>query len=125
MTPTVDFNGWVGELPPDEAAVEALGWVKAGFKSMKIKVGSDLSRRVLTIRNEVGASVRLRVDANEQYEDALKLMRCKNCDLELFEQPVIRGDLEGLAEVRRKCKTPIMVDESISDHSSPVACDTG
>ena len=124
LTPTVDFNGWVGELPPDEAAVEALGWVKAGFKSMKIKVGSDLSQdieRVLTIRNEVGTSVRLRVDANEQYsvKDALKLdAAVKNCDLELFEQPVIRSDLEGLAEVRRKCKTPIMVDESISDHSS-------
>ena len=124
LTPTVDFNGWVGELPPDNAAVEAVGWVKAGFKSMKIKVGSDLRQdieRVLAIRDVVGASVRLRMDANEQYsvKQALELDEAlKNCDLELFEQPVIRSDLEGLAEVRRNCKTPIMADESISDHSS-------
>ena len=124
LTPTVDFNGWVGELPPDDATVEALSWVKAGFKSMKIKVGSDLYQdieRVLAIRNAVGASVRLRIDANEQFSvpEALKLDEAvKNCDLELFEQPVIRSDLEGLAEVRRKSTTPVMADESISDHSS-------
>ena len=91
---------------------------------MKIKVGSDLRQdieRVLAIRDVVGASVRLRMDANEQYSvsQALELDDAvKSCDLELFEQPVIRSDLEGLAEVRRKCQTPIMADESISDHSS-------
>ncbi len=120
----VDFNGWVGELPPAEAVAEAKRWASAGFKSMKIKVGSDLVQdieRVQAIRDAVGTAVRLRMDANEQYKvaDALALDDAvKACDLELFEQPVVRDDLEGLAEIRRKGSIPIMADEAISDHAS-------
>jgi len=124
VTPVVSFNGWVGELPPAEATIEAQRWAKAGFKSMKIKVGSDLTQdieRVHAIRDAVGTSVRLRIDANEQYsvDEALALDDAvKGCDLELFEQPVVRDDLEGLASIRRKGKIPIMADEAISDHAS-------
>ena len=124
VTPQVDFNGWVGELPADEAATEARGWVKAGFKSMKIKVGSDLAAdidRVLAVRDAVGGTVGLRIDANEQYrvEDALRLCDAvKRADLQLFEQPVPRDDLDGLATIRRQGGIAIMADESISDHAS-------
>src|SRR6187402_2339914 len=36
------FNGWIGELPPEEAAADARRWLKAGFRSAKIKVGSGV-----------------------------------------------------------------------------------
>src|SRR5688572_20888857 len=39
---SVQFNGWIGMLPPDEAAAEAKRWLAAGFKSSKIKVGSGV-----------------------------------------------------------------------------------
>src|SRR4029077_19455614 len=42
METSVQFNGWIGELPPDEAAAEARRWASAGFRSAKIKVGSGV-----------------------------------------------------------------------------------
>lgn len=118
------FNGWVGELPPDEAVAEAMRWKNAGFRSMKIKVGNDVgkdSARVKAVRDAVGKDVQLRMDANMQctVEQALALCKAvKSCDMQLFEQPTPKDDLAGLARVRREGGIPIMADESISDHQS-------
>ena len=120
------FNGWVGELPPDEAAAEAQKWQNAGFKSLKIKVGNDVatdSDRVAAVRDAVGSEMKLRMDANQQcnVEQALELCGAvKSCDMQLFEQPTPKDDLEGLARVRREGGIPIMADEAISDHRSLV-----
>lgn len=120
----LQFNGWVGELPPDEAVAEALRWKNAGFKSMKIKVGNDVgkdSARVKAVRDAVGKDIKLRMDANMQctVDQALALCRAvKSCDMQLFEQPTPKDDLAGLARVRREGGIPIMADESISDHQS-------
>ena len=65
--------------------------------------------------------MKLRIDANCQYdvETSLKLCRAvRRYDLQLFEQPVAKADVEGLARVRREGGIPIMADESISDHDS-------
>lgn len=118
------FNGWVGELPPEEAAAEALKWKNDGFRSMKIKVGNQVdkdSARVMAVRDAVGSDVQLRMDANQQcsVDQALALCHAvKNCDMQLFEQPVAKDDLEGLAKVRREGGIAIMADEAISDHVS-------
>jgi len=118
------FNGWVGELPPDEAAAEAKRWKDAGFKSMKIKVGNDVGRdsaRVMAVRDAVGKEIQLRMDANMQctVEQALALCKAvKSCDMQLFEQPTPKDDLAALARIRREGGIPIMADESISDHQS-------
>lgn len=118
------FNGWVGELPPDEAAAEARRWRDAGFKSLKIKVGNDVGKdgaRVMAVRDAVGKDMQLRMDANMQctVEQALALCRAvKSCDMQLFEQPTPKDDLAGLARIRREGGIPIMADESISDHQS-------
>ena len=42
----------------------------------------------------------------------------KNCDLQLFEQPIHRDNLDGLFEIRKKSEIPIMADESVGDHES-------
>jgi muconate cycloisomerase len=118
------FNGWVGELPADEAAAEGKRWADAGFMSMKIKVGSGVAKdteRVAAVRAAVGTDVKLRMDANAQYDVAQALELCravKSCDMQFFEQPTPKDDLEGLAKVRREGGIPIMADESISDHLS-------
>ena len=118
------FNGWVGELPADEAAAEAKQWQDAGFKSLKIKVGNEVavdSERVMAVREAVGTDMKLRMDANQQCDVAQALALChavKSCDMQLFEQPTPKDDLEGLARVRREGGLPIMADESISDHAS-------
>ena len=66
---SVQFNGWIGMLPPEEAAAEARRWLKAGFRSAKIKVGSGIEAdrdRVAAVRAAVGSAMKLRIDANCQ-----------------------------------------------------------
>jgi muconate cycloisomerase len=121
---TLLFNGWIGELPPAEAAAEAKRWRAAGFKSAKIKVGSGVEAdhdRVAAVREAVGGSFKLRIDANTQYDADTSLKLCKlirKYDLQLFEQPAPKDDLAGLARVRREGGIAVMADESISDHAS-------
>ena len=124
----VQFNGWIGALPPDEAAAEGLRWLKAGFKSAKIKVGGGGIQadhdRVAAVRAAVGNAMKLRIDANTLYDadTSLKLCRLlKPYDLQLFEQPAPKDDIAGLAKVRREGGIPVMADESVSDHASLLA----
>ena len=124
---SVQFNGWIGMLPPDEAAADAKRWLQAGFRSAKIKVGSGVEAdrdRIAAVRDAVGSAMKLRIDANTQYdaETSLKLCRViKQFDLQLFEQPAPKDDIAGLARVRREGGIPVMADETISDHESLVA----
>jgi len=124
---SVLFNGWIGMLPPDEAAAEAKRWLAAGFKSAKIKVGSGVEAdrdRIAAVRDVVGSAMKLRIDANCQYDANQSLALCKaikQYDLQLFEQPAAKEDIEGLARVRREGGIPVMADESVSDHASLLA----
>jgi len=123
----LEFNGWIGMLPPEEAAAEAQRWLKAGFRSAKIKVGSGVEAdcaRIEAVRASVGSTMKLRIDANMQYDADTSLRLCrmvKQFDLQLFEQPVPQHDLAGMARVRREGGIPVMADESVSDHASLVA----
>jgi len=115
----ISLNGWIGILPPDEAAREALDWLELGFGSAKVKVGSGIEQdrdRVKAVREAVGEKMALRVDANEAYtvDDAICLGRALYpFDVSLFEQPVSRHDLAGLARVRKAIEIPVMADEAI------------
>ena len=106
--------------PVEEMVRDALEARGRGFSILKIKVGKDPAldvERIAAIRKAVGPAVKLRVDANqgwnaEQSVAIIKAMEDKGLDLELVEQPVKADDLEGLAEVTRASRVPIMSDES-------------
>lgn len=123
----VNFNAWIGILPPDEAANEARKWFERGFRSAKIKVGGGIDadrERVKAIREAVGAQMMLRADANAGYsvDDAIALgNKLEPFGLQLLEQPVAAADLAGMAKVRQAVGIPIMADESITDHESLIA----
>src|SRR6266571_6405457 len=124
----LSFNAWIGILPPEEAAAEARKWFERGFRSAKIKVGGGIEAdrdRVKAVREAVGGTMALRIDANAGYDadTAIRLARLLQAsDLQLFEQPVAAGDLAGMARVRREAGgVPIMADESILDHASLIA----
>lgn len=124
----LEFNAWVGALPPKEAANEAIRWLKAGFKSAKIKVGGggiEADRdRVAAVREAVGNAMQLRIDANCLYDadTSLKLVRMvKPYNLQFYEQPAPKEDIAGLARVRKEGGMPVMADESCSDHASMLA----
>ncbi|MFQ5842076.1 MAG: mandelate racemase/muconate lactonizing enzyme family protein [Thermodesulfobacteriota bacterium] len=118
------LNGWIGMLSPDEAAREAKFWLERGFRSAKVKVGSGFEQdrdRVKAVREAVGSKMALRVDANEAYtvDDAIRLARAITpFDISIFEQPVSRRDLTGMARVRMAVDIPVMADESILEPQS-------
>lgn len=123
----LQFNAWIGILPPDEAAKETLQWKTQGFRSAKIKVGGNIEAdrdRVKAIREAVGADFSLRIDANAGYDadTSIKLAgMVAPFNLQLFEQPVPADDIAGMARVRKAANAvgvPIMADESVLDHAS-------
>ena len=117
----------VGE--PEVIAETARLRVAEGFRTLKLKVGTDAATdvaRVRACRDGAGPDVALRVDANTGWDclEAVRVIRAledAGVDLELVEQPVGRRDFAGLAHVRRHVETPVMADESVFDLEDLVA----
>jgi L-alanine-DL-glutamate epimerase-like enolase superfamily enzyme len=93
---------------------------QCGYPIIKVKLGSpDDAAALAAIRR--ATSARLRVDANAgwSYDQALELIpSLAQFDLELIEQPLPRGDIEGIRSLRQQLRkrgvaTPIFVDESV------------
>lgn len=99
-----------------------------GFTVLKAKVGlgtgdarSDVAEeiaRVRAIRAAVDPSVKLRLDANQGWtpRQAVRVIGAiedEGLEVELVEQPVPRWDLDGLAWVSDRVRTPILADESV------------
>jgi L-alanine-DL-glutamate epimerase-like enolase superfamily enzyme len=92
----------------------------AGFGTLKVKVGAggdDISA-LRRVRAEVGADVRLRVDANqgwsaEQAVSVISAWEDAGLRIEMVEQPVAMDDLDALRFVTRNVQTPILADEAV------------
>jgi len=105
---------------PAEMAGLAGELAALGFTTVKVKVGQGAARdedAVRAIREAVGESVTIRVDANMAWhtpEEALAtLRRLEPYRIELAEQPLAADDLDGMAFVRQHIHTPILADESV------------
>ena len=106
---------------PEQMADFAVERVKAGHRTIKVKVGSEDAARdiaaVRMIRDAIGSDIKLRVDGNMGWPNAkhaIRIIRTMEAyDLELVEQPLSPHDLAGMAEVRRSISVPLMADESI------------
>ena len=105
---------------PAAMADYALERVRAGHRTIKVKVGNDPARdveAVRRVREAIGPELRLRVDANMAWptaKEAIRLIRAMEpWNLELVEQPLPPRELDAMAEVRRAIGVPLMADESI------------
>jgi L-alanine-DL-glutamate epimerase-like enolase superfamily enzyme len=103
---------------PEAMAEEAKRTAREGF-ALKLKLDGridlDLSR-VAKVREAAGASVFIKVDANEAYDvkGAIRLARgLADLGVEIFEQPVPRAQREALAEVKRHSPVKIEADQSV------------
>jgi L-Ala-D/L-Glu epimerase len=100
----------------DEPEIMAKRAQESKMPLIKVKLGSiDDEARLSAIRD--ATSARVRVDANGGWtrENAAKLIpRLAEFGLELIEQPLAVGDIEGLRWLRSlKLNTPIFADENI------------
>ncbi|KZR60057.1 mandelate racemase/muconate lactonizing enzyme family protein [Pseudobacillus badius] len=107
-------------LSPDEMAEEAIQAMKDGYKTLKLKVGTDInldSERIRQVRNAVGPEVPIKVDANQGWEnsaDALRVLgEVVDCKIDWIEQPVAAADIDGLKEIKQKTMIPVMIDEGL------------
>jgi L-alanine-DL-glutamate epimerase-like enolase superfamily enzyme len=102
---------------PDEMATQAQKLVDQGYRYLKIKVHGDVQEDVAcvaAIRKKVGADVHLTIDANQSYsvKNAIAAInRMAEFNIDLVEQPVHAGDLEGMALVTRMVPVTIEADE--------------
>jgi L-alanine-DL-glutamate epimerase-like enolase superfamily enzyme len=111
----------VGAVEPDLAAQRAHRMVKAGWRSIKVKIARHEHpqvdvERLQAVRHAIGENTWLSVDANGGYtvEQAVWVApRLEKLNVALFEQPTRRGDHQAMAEVRRRSGIPIMADESV------------
>jgi muconate cycloisomerase len=122
----IALNAWIGTVPPAQAAREAVEWLGRGFTTAKIKLSGSASvgvERVAAVRQAVGDRLALRVDFNESLppsEAAPFIGRLEPYGLVLVEQPIARGDIAGLAAIRRAIGIPLMADESVTGPASLV-----
>ena len=109
----------LGEGVPEKMADLALQKVEEGFKTIKVKVGLNPNKDIESIkliRKAVGDNINIRIDANQGYtvKTAIQsIEKMSEYSIEYVEQPVPGWNIEGLAEIRRQIKVPIMADESV------------
>ncbi|KQL54221.1 mandelate racemase [Heyndrickxia shackletonii] len=105
---------------PEIMAHKAKEALALGYSSLKLKVGFDLFKdleRIKAVRQAVGYEVPIRVDVNQGWKNystaAQALPLLEPLRISWLEQPIKMGDINGLAELRKKTIIPIMADESV------------
>lgn len=107
----------VGIMDTVDALLDVVdSYCAQGYLRIKLKIepGWDVEP-VRAVRERFGDGLVLQVDANAAYTlaDARHLRRLDAFDLLLIEQPLAAGDLRCHAELARRLRTPICLDESI------------
>jgi L-alanine-DL-glutamate epimerase-like enolase superfamily enzyme len=109
----------IGIMPVKETVQKAVELVQKGFKSLKIKGGSNVEsdiERIIKVRETVGEKIEIRFDANQGYTVEQSLKFCEStrpAKLELLEQPTPRGKPDLLSRVTKGVSIPVMADESL------------
>jgi O-succinylbenzoate synthase len=103
---------------PRALAQRARAAYEQGYRKIKVKIepGSDIDF-LRAVREEIGPSVHLMADANSAYKlsDAEHLAQLDQFNLIMLEQPLGREDLVRHAKLQQRLKTPLCLDESITD----------
>jgi len=106
------------QASPAALAQRACAAFSQGYGKIKMKIqpGADIEY-VRAVREALGADVHLMVDANSAYTpaDTEHLATLDAFDLIMLEQPFQQQDLLRHAALQRRMRTPICLDESITD----------
>jgi O-succinylbenzoate synthase len=109
----------LGIEPDPSALVERVrAAVAEGYRKVKCKIepGADIEY-IGAVRDALGLDVPLMADANSAYtlDDAGHLKQLDEFELIMIEQPLANDDLVRHAELQKRLRTPICLDESITD----------
>ena len=116
----IELAACMGIRPPHEAAGIAQLYVDMGFTTLKTKAGRDPQEdlaMVRAIREAVGDRLKLRIDPNTGYSPDVCEQLAKDLEpynLEYFEQPMPADLLQESADMRRRTRTPLALNESVT-----------
>ncbi len=105
---------------PEAMAEEAALMLEKGYRSFKMKVGTEVHKdveRIRAVRAKVGDEIAIRVDVNQGWKNsattlvALNYLRDEHLDW--VEQPVVADDIDGMVEIKLKTMLPLMIDEGL------------
>ena len=134
--PQVISDMTIGIDAPEKMVEKAIKYTEEGFTILKIKTGlipEDDLRAVSLIREAVGSSVELRLDANQGWtrKSAYHIMKAMEAyNVAEIEQPLTSYDVEGMAYLTEKLTQEVMADESVHSPQDAYrmvqaqACDT-
>ena len=103
---------------PERLVERALAAVAAGYRKIKLKIQPTQDvEYVRAVRRALGDDVEIMADANAAYtiDDASHLVALDEFRLIMLEQPLGADDLLQLAALQRQMKTPLCLDESITE----------
>lgn len=120
-----DITVVIGSL--EEAKAFTKDFYCRGFRAFKIKIGGDKEldfQRVLAVKAAAPRSMII-LDANQGFDAGsmlkfLKALRARNVFPALLEQPVPKGDWEGLRELTRRAGLLVCADESVGCYAEAV-----
>lgn len=105
---------------PAHMADEAEHRVAEGYRSLKMKVGTNVMedvKRIQAVRERVGDAIAIRVDVNQGWVNSAAtlqaLRKLEQCDLDWLEQPVKADDIDAMVEIKSKTSVPVMIDEGL------------
>ena len=102
---------------PEALVEKARAALALGYRKVKIKIAPGMDvEYIAAARHAVGGSAPLMADANNAYTlaDTDHLTRLDGFDLIMIEQPFAFDDLVQHAQLQRRLRTPICLDESIT-----------
>ncbi|MFH1728784.1 MAG: dipeptide epimerase [Pseudomonadota bacterium] len=109
----------IGIMNIPDTLKKATGFIKDGFKIIKLKGGKNIEEdieKIIKIRELAKDKIAIRFDANQGYslEDVKTFFnKTKNAKVQLIEQPSPKHNDYQLGESTRSVDIPIMADESL------------
>jgi len=120
----IHVNAIISASTINIAVNDAQAAIATGFRCLKLKLGMGLKadiERVHAVREAIGPTIHLRLDANEawNFDQAYTILTtCAPLDIQYVEQPLKASDLIGMHNLRQAVSIPIAADESIYDFAS-------
>lgn len=118
----VETDMTIGIESPEVMAARAVDIQAKGFKTIKVKLGTnrlDDVARIRAIRQAIGPQITIRLDANQGWDPSEApriLVELAPFDIQYCEQPVRYWNEAAMRRLRQGSPIPIAADETLFDH---------